>query len=63
MFYFQVFSTKDVHYTDPFALGIPRECLPMSAGVLLLADTIPGLSVSVIAPFLPFYMKYVTGDI
>lgn len=48
-----------MHHADPFALAIPRDCIAMSAGVLLLADTIPGLSVSVVAPFLPFYIRYV----
>lgn len=59
IFQFQVYSTRDVHHVDPFAFAVPRTCIAMSAGVLLLADTIPGLSVSVVAPFLPFYIRYV----
>lgn len=45
---------------DPLAYAISRHCMVTSTAVLLLADTIPSLSVSLVAPFLPFYIKYVT---
>lgn len=55
---FQFISAKYV-YVGPLALAMSRGCVALSAGVLLLADTIPGLIVSLTAPFLPFYIKYV----
>lgn len=50
---------QDGHYTDPLALAISRECIIMSTGVLLLADTVPSLTVSLLAPFMPLCIKYV----
>lgn len=52
-------SFKDDGFTDPLAIALARDCIIMSTGVLLLADTVPSLIVNMMAPFLPFYIKYV----
>lgn len=50
------FYFKD-QFIDPLALASDRDCIVMSTGVLLLADTIPSLIVKFVAPFLPMYIK------
>lgn len=50
------FYFKD-QFIDPLALATDRDCIVMSTGVLLLADTIPSLIVKFVAPFLPMYIK------
>lgn len=57
MFDFLQFSFKDNRFSDPLALATDRDCIVMSTGVLLLADTIPSLVVKLFAPFLPMYIK------
>lgn len=37
-FLLQLFAAKDVHYAEQFTFSIPRECVAMSAGVLLLGE-------------------------
>lgn len=38
-----------------------RNCSIMSTGVLLLADTLPSMTIKIVAPFLPFYMLWVNA--
>lgn len=54
-----ILSFKDDHFDDPLTLAVGRDCIILSTGVLLLADTIPSLTVNMVAPFLPLYIKYV----
>lgn len=58
---FKLYS-KDNRFTDPLAMSISRNCIIMSTAVLLLPNTIPSLTVSLMAPFLPFYIKCVTNQ-
>lgn len=51
------FSYFKDQFIDPLALATDRDCIVMSTGVLLLADTIPSLIVKFVAPFLPMYIK------
>lgn len=59
MFIFLRLSYKDDRFTDPLSMVTARNCIIMSTGVLLLADTIPSLTVNLMAPFFPFYIKCV----
>lgn len=41
---------------DHGSFYVGRNCSIMSTGVLLLANTLPSMTIKIIAPFLPFYM-------
>lgn len=48
--------TISEHGFEHGAFCMGRNCSIMSTGVLLLANTLPSMAITLIAPFLPFYI-------